>query len=80
MVCRMSLSNAAVPRVEWVSPVLTFKAHPECVDTEHAQIGDEKDSELADAFVAQCEGKVMAIDQMVPAVGAQNHGNAELFR
>jgi len=63
--------------VEWMSPVLSFKTYPEFVDTERTQIRDEQNCELADAFVVQCESKVMAIDQVVPTIWAQNNRNAE---
>ena len=60
-----------------MSPVLVLKAFPEFVDTECAQICDEENSELADAFVAQCASKVMPIYQIVPTVRSQNNWNAE---
>ena len=66
--------------VEWMSPVLPFKTCPEFVETERTQVRDDRNSELADAFVVQCESKMMAIYQIVPSIWAQNNGNAEFVQ
>ena len=63
--------------VEWMSSVLPFKSCPEFVETERTQVRDQRNSEFADAFVVQCENMMMAIYQIVPAIWAQNNGNAE---
>ena len=42
-------------------PSLAFH-YPELVETEGTKVRDDRHSELADAFLAQCENKMMAIN------------------
>ncbi len=62
--------------VEWMSPVLPFKACPEIVETEQPQVRDDRYCEFDDAFLAQCENKMMTINQILPCIWAQNDRNA----
>ena len=62
--------------VEWMSPVLPFKIRPEFVETERTQVRDDPNSDLADAFLAECENKMMAIYQILPSIWAENNRNA----
>ena len=40
------------------------------------QVRDDRNCELADAFVAQRENKMMAIYQILPSIWAHNYRNA----
>jgi hypothetical protein len=59
-----------------MSPVLPFKACPEIVETEQPQVRDDRYCEFDDAFLAQCENKMMTINQILPCIWAQNDRNA----
>ena len=48
--------------VEWMSPVVYFEGFPEFFETEPTHIRDDRDTELPDPFVVQCEREMMAVD------------------
>jgi hypothetical protein len=53
-----------------------FECRPEFAEIKFPHICNDRNRDLPDTFVMQCEREMMAVNYLVTSVGPQNNGNA----
>ena len=56
-------------------PVAIVHDRPERIAVERAQVGDHRYADILDALVMQRTGQMMMIDDVVPLLWAEHHGD-----
>ena len=70
---QVAIVPAPAPVVVRVHPAAVVEVRPERLLVELAEVGDDRDRDLLDAFVVQRAGEVMVVDEVMPLLRAVDH-------